>query len=59
VRFSVDNLFLDLLDNFKLDYVLQVNATDGGRRYLLLTKSSMENLESLSQLKMSGFLQCG
>ena len=36
------------LDVFKPDFVLQVNATDGWWRYLLLTKSSMEHLHSLA-----------
>ena len=49
VRFSEINFSLASLDVLKPDFVLQVNATDGGWRYLLLTKSSMEHLRSLSQ----------
>jgi hypothetical protein len=49
MRFSKVYLSLASLDVFKPDFVLQVNATDGGWRYLLLTKSSMEHLRSLSQ----------
>jgi hypothetical protein len=49
VRFSEVNFSLASLDVFKPNFVLQINATDGGWRYLLLTKSSMEHLRSLSQ----------
>jgi hypothetical protein len=49
VRFSKVNFSLASLDVLKPDFVLQVNAMDGRWRYLLLTKSSMEHLRSLSQ----------
>jgi hypothetical protein len=49
VRFSEINFSLASLDVFKPDFVFQVNATYGGWRYLLLTKSPMEHLRSLGQ----------
>jgi hypothetical protein len=49
VRFSEVNFSLASLDFLEPDFVLQVNATDGGWRYLLLTKSPMEHLRSLGQ----------
>jgi hypothetical protein len=49
VRFSKIYLSLASLDVFKPNFVLQVNAADGGWRYLLLTKSPVEHLRSLGQ----------
>jgi hypothetical protein len=49
VRFSEVNFSLASFNVLKPDFVLQVNATDGGWRYLLFTKSPMEHLRSLSQ----------
>jgi hypothetical protein len=49
MRLSKVYLSLASLDVFKPDFVLQVNATDGGWRYFLFSKSSMEHLRSLSQ----------
>jgi hypothetical protein len=49
MRFSEVNFSLASLDVFKPDFVLQVNATDGGWRYLLFTKSPVKQLRSLSQ----------
>ncbi len=42
-------LSLASLDVFKPDFVLQVNATDGGWRYFLLTKSPVKQLRPLRQ----------
>jgi hypothetical protein len=49
MRFSKVYLSLASLDVFKPNFVFQVNATYGGWRYLLLTKSPMEHLRSLGQ----------
>jgi hypothetical protein len=49
VRFSEINFSLASFNVLKPDFVLQVNATDGGWRYFLFTKSSMEHLRSLSK----------
>ena len=49
MRFGEVDLSLASLDVFKPDFVLQVNATEGGRRYLLLTKSPLEQLRPLRQ----------
>jgi hypothetical protein len=43
------NFTLASLDVFKPDFLFQVNATDGGWRYFLLTKSPVKHLCSLSQ----------
>jgi hypothetical protein len=42
VNFSLASLYI-----FKPDFVLQVNAPDGGWRYFFITKSPMEHLRSL------------
>jgi hypothetical protein len=49
MRFSKVYLSLASLDVFKPDFVLQINATDGGWRYFLFTKSPVKQLRSLSQ----------
>jgi hypothetical protein len=43
MRFSEVNFSLASLDVFKPDFVLQVNATDGGWRYFLFTKSPVKH----------------
>ena len=42
MRFGKVDLTLASLDCFKPDFVLQINATNGGWGYLLLTKSLVE-----------------
>jgi len=42
-------LSLASLDVFKPDFVLQVNATDGGWRYFLFTKLPVKQLRPLRQ----------
>ncbi len=49
MRLGEVDLSLASLDVFELDFVLQVNARDGGWRYLLLTKSPVEQLCPLGQ----------
>jgi hypothetical protein len=49
VLFSEINFSLPSLDVFEPYFVLQINATDGGWRYYLFTKSPVKQLRSLSQ----------
>ncbi len=49
MRFGEVYLSLASLDVFKPDFVLQVNATDGGWRYFLLTKSPVKQLRPRRQ----------
>ena len=49
MRFGKVYLSLASLDVFEPDFELQVNATDGGQRYFLFTKSPMKQLRSLRQ----------
>jgi len=49
MRFSKVYLSLSSFDVFKPDFVLQVNATDGGWRYFLFTKSPVKQLRPLRQ----------
>jgi hypothetical protein len=49
MRFGEVYFSLATLDVFKPDFVLQVNATDGGWRYFLLTKSPVKQLRPLRQ----------
>jgi hypothetical protein len=49
MRLGEVDLSLASLDVFEPDFVLQVNAPDCGRRYLLLTKSPVEQLRPLRQ----------
>jgi hypothetical protein len=49
MRFGKVYFSLPTLDVFEPDFVLQVNAPDGGRRYLLLTKSPVKQLRPLRQ----------
>jgi hypothetical protein len=49
MRFSEVYLSLSSFDVFKPDFVLQVNATDGGWRYFLFTKSPVKQLRPLRQ----------
>jgi len=47
--FGKVDLSLASLDVFEPDFVLQVNAPDCGRRYLLLAKSPVKQLRPLRQ----------
>jgi hypothetical protein len=49
MRFSKVYLSLASFDVFKPDFVLQVNATNGGWGYFLFTKSPMKQLRPLRQ----------
>ncbi len=49
MRFGKVDLSLATLDVFEPDFVLQVNGTDGGRRYFLFTKSPVKQLGRLRQ----------
>ena len=49
MRLGEVDLSLASLDVFEPDFVLQVNAQDCGRRFLLLIKSPVEQLRPLHQ----------
>jgi hypothetical protein len=49
MRFGEVYFSLAALDVFEPDFVLQVNATNGRRRYLLLTKPPVKQLRPLCQ----------
>jgi len=49
MRFRKVYFSLPTLDVFEPDFVLQVNATDGGWRYFLFTKSPVKQLRPLRQ----------
>ena len=58
MRFGKVDLSLTSFDVFQPDFVLLVNASDGRRRYLLLTKSPVEQLRPLGEGQVGGLLQC-
>ena len=49
MRFGKINLSLASLDVLELDLVLEVDATNSGRRYLDFTEPSVKHLSSFDQ----------